>query len=75
MSLVEKQPKEFQMTFSAPRSPPQGGSDQPPAGADRPFLRAVSSADDGREGTGTRSIAAQGFIVEWQLAVAVGGLQ
>lgn len=60
------------MTIAEPRSPPPGGSDQPPAGPDRPLLRAVIPADDGRVGTGSGSTAVDTFVVDWQLVDVAG---
>jgi hypothetical protein len=70
MSLVEKQPKELQMTISSPRSPPLAAPDQPTVDPNEPLLRTVEFADDGCEGTGPATV--DDFIVDWQLGVAAG---
>jgi hypothetical protein len=60
------------MTISSSRSPLLIAPDQRPVAPDRPRLRTVEFADDGREETGPGAATADDFFVDWQLGVAVG---
>jgi len=56
------------MTIFPTRYPPSAASTPPSTGSGQPIFRAVERAgNDGAGSTGSGSVAADGFVVDWQL--------